>query len=178
MNKLTTTFAGLAIVAAASVAPAFAQTGSQGNFFTPGPFQFSFIGTPGTAGSSFFVNAIPVTENTLDTSGVKTGLLTLTGGKEMDGSPLYTGVTLTFVPNNGAPTVTDTFNYVALANTGAQGYGIANFGVGNSGSTFNLIQGQVTPAVPEASTVISFGALLALGGLAVLRRKSVAKNAA
>ena len=37
----------------------------------------------------------------------------------------------------------------------------------NGGGSFN---GAV---VPEASTVVSFGALLALGGLAVLRRKSV-----
>ena len=36
--------------------------------------------------------------------------------------------------------------------------------------------GPVNP-VPEASTVVSFGALLTLGGLAVLRRKSV-KNVA
>lgn len=179
MNKITTTLAGLALVAGASIAPVFAQTGSQGNFFTPGPFQFSFIGTPGTAGSSFLVNAIPVTFNTLDTTGIKNGLLTLSGGKEIDGGPLYSGVTLSFVPNGGGAVTTDTFNFVALANTGTQGYGIANFGVGNSGSTFNLIQGMATPAaVPEASTVISFGALLALGGLAVLRRKSVAKNAA
>ena len=134
---------------------------------------------PGTAGSSFLGSAIPVTENTLDTTGVKTGLLTLSGGSEIGSGPLYSGVTLSFVPNNGQPTVTDTFNFVALANTTSQGYGIANFGVGNSGSTFNLIQGMVAPAaVPEASTVISFGALLALGGLAVLRRKSVVKNAA
>ncbi len=178
MNKLTTTLAGLAIAATASIAPAFAQTGSQGNFFTPGPFQFSFIGTPGTAGSSFLVSGIKVTENTLDTTGVKTGLLTLSGGKEIDGGPLYSGVNLSFTPDNGNSVVTDTFNFVVLANTTSQGYGIANFGVGNNGSTLNLIQGTPTPAVPEASTVISFGALLALGGLAVLRRKSAAKISA
>lgn len=177
MNKVTSTLAGLALVAGTSIAPAFAQTGSQGNFFTPGPFQFSFIGTPGTAGSSFLVSAIPVTENTLDTTGVKTGLLTLSGGKEIDGGSLYSGVMLSFAPSNGNPVVTDTFNFVSLANTGSQGYGIANFGLGNNGSTFNLIQG--TPAaVPEASTVLSFGALLALGGLAVLRKKTAVKNAA
>ena len=54
MNKLTTTLAGLAFVAAASVAPAFAQ----GNFFTIGPITFSF-----TPANSFTVSSIPVTFN-------------------------------------------------------------------------------------------------------------------
>lgn len=175
MNKLTTTLAGLALVAGASIAPAFAQ----GNFFTPGPFQFSFLPSPGIPGSSFAVTAIPVSYNALSGGSTVLGTLSLFGGSEQDGGSLYTGTKLSFTPAGGtAPTVTDTFNYVVVANTGAQGYGIANFGVGAQGSTFNLIQGTPTPAVPEASTVISFGALLALGGLAVLRRKSVAKNAA
>ncbi len=172
MNKLTTTLAGLALVAGASIAPAFAQ----GNFSTPGPFQFTFIGTPGVAGSSFLINAIPVSYNPLNSVQTLSGLLTLSGGKEIGTGPLYSGVNLSFTPTGGAtPTVTDTFAFTAAVNTVTSGYGFANFNVGANGSNFNLLQGQ---PVPEASTVISFGALLALGGLAVLRRKSVAKNAA
>ena len=61
------------------------------------------------------------------------------------------------------------FTYNNVPGVGAS---IASIGAASDGTTFNLVQ-----AVPEASTVVSFGALLALGGLAVLRRKSV-KNAA
>ena len=175
MNKFTTTLAGLALVAGASIAPAFAQ----GNFSTPGPFLFTFIGTPGTAGSSFLIDAIPVSYAAFGTSVVTTGNLTLFGGSEIDGGPLYSGVKLSFVPTGGTTaTVTDSFAYTIEGNTVADGYGFANFNKGVDGSNFNLLQGHTAPAVPEASTVISFGALLALGGLAVLRRKSVAKNAA
>jgi len=50
---------------------------------------------------------------------------------------------------------------------------IASLGADNAGATFNLVN-----PVPEASTVVSFGALLALGGLAVVLRRKGVKNAA
>ena len=167
MNKVTTTLAGLAVVAAATVAPAFAQ----GNFFTNGPFVFALA-----PANSFTVTAIPVTFNPFGGGAASSGLLSLDSGSEVGTSALYTGTKLTFTPTGGGATITDTFKYVSLIDTVTDGYGIANFGTGQTtGDTFNLLQGN---PVPEASTVLSFGALLALGGLAVLRRKSAVKNAA
>jgi len=167
MNKITTTLAGLAVVAAATVAPAFAQ----GNFFTNGPFVFQLA-----PANSFTVNAVPVTYNPFGGTSATSGLLSLNSGSEVGTSALYTGTNLTFVPNGGGATITDTFAYTALVNTVTNGYGIASLGTGTlTGDTFNMLNGN---PVPEASTVISFGALLALGGLAVLRRKSAVKNAA
>lgn len=170
MNKLTTTLAGLAIVATASIAPAFAQ----GNFFTPGPFNFTF--TPGVPGSTYFVST-PVTFQGLNSAANVPGILTLSGGSELDGGPVYTNTLLSFVGigSGAGTTLSDTVPFSIIGFTGTSGYGIASFGISPKGDNFNLLQGQ---PVPEASTVISFGALLALGGLAVLRRKSVVKNAA
>ena len=167
MNKVTTTLAGLAVVAAATVAPAFAQ----GNFFTNGPFVFQLL-----PANSFTVNAVPVTYSPFGAGAPTSGLLSLNSGSEVGTGPLYTGTQLTFVPTGIGPTITDTFAYTVLVNTVTNGYGIASLGTGTlTGDTFNMLNGN---PVPEASTVISFGALLALGGLAVLRRKSAVKNAA
>ncbi len=165
MNKLTTTLAGLALVAGASIAPAFAQ----GSFTTPGPFVFSF------APSTFTVSSIAVTYNPLAMGSTPiSGFLTLTGGTEIGTSNFYTGTSLSFT--GGSTTVTDSgLTSIVSQNPLTGQYTITSNSPSPAGNSFVLANGA---PVPEASTVISFGALLALGGLAVLRRKSVVKNAA
>lgn len=163
MNKLTSTLAGLALVAGASIAPAFAQ----GSFFATQPFVFSF--TPG----SFTVAAAPVTYNPFGSTTASTGFLTLTGGTEQGTSVIYDNTQLLF--KGATTTFTDTVGQTTVVNLGNNLYSIASVGATPSHDQFNLVPGA---PVPEASTVLSFGALLALGGLAVLRRKTVAKSAA
>ena len=165
MNKLTTTLAGLALVAAASAVPAFAQ-----GTFTAAPFTFSF-----TPANSFTVANQAVNYNPLGTTTIIPGFLTLSGGTILSaGSPVYSGVKLSFSPTvGGTATVTDTFNYAVLAST-PTGY-VLTGGPTATGDSVDLTSGA---PVPEASTVLSFGALLALGGFAVLRRKTAVQNAA
>ena len=164
MNKLTTTLAGLALVAAASAVPAFAQ-GS----FTTSNFTFSF-----TPANSFTVANQLVSYNPLGTTTTSTGFLTLTGGTELGTAPVYSGVSLSFSPTlGGTPTVTDVIPFATLVSTPA-GYMLGG-GPTAAGDSINLNGGA---PVPEASTVLSFGALLALGGFAVLRRKTAVQNAA
>lgn len=164
MNKLTTTLAGLALVAGASIAPAFAQ----GSFFATQPFTFTF------SPSSFSLVSIPVTYNPFGGGASSTGALTLTGGKQEGTSVIYDNTNLLFT--NATTSFTDVIGQTTVVNLGNGSYSIASVGATAKGDQYNLVPGAPA-AVPEASTVISFGALLALGGLAVLRRKSVAKNA-
>ena len=172
MNKLTTTLAGLALVAGASIAPAFAQ-GAFSDLGTTPPFVFSFIGTG--AGSSFSAISQAVNYNALGTTGSTPGFLTLTGGAEIDGSVVYQNTNLSFSTTKGGPALfTDVIGLTTVVPLTGGNYSIASVNASASGNQYNL----TAAPVPEASTVISFGALLALGGLAVLRRKSVAKNAA
>ena len=164
MNKLTTTLAGLALVAAASAVPAFAQ----GSFTSPS-FTFSFA-----PANSFTVANQMVTYNPFGTTTTSTGFLTLTGGTEIGTAPVYSGTVLSFSPTlGGTPTVTDTIPFVTLVSTPA-GYMLGG-GPTTANNSVNLVNGA---PVPEASTVLSFGALLALGGFAVLRRKTAVQNAA
>ena len=173
MNKITSILAGIATVAAVSVAPAFAQ----GNLFSP-PGTFSFVTSMGGvtvtgSGETFnptAVGASPITPVSFTLTGTAvTGFptfynltnLTITG----------TGVGSGATPNTFVETGALQFS---IQTTPAGGTTIASSGPAADGTTFNL----VSAPVPEASTTISFGALLALGGLAlVLRRKGV-KNAA
>ena len=164
MNKVTTTLAGLAIVAAATVAPAFAQ----GAYFATQPFTFAFA-----PANSFTLSSINVTYNPFGGGAPTTGLLSLTGGVQEGTSVVYDNAKLTFV--NGSTTVNDTIAQTTIVPLSNGSYSIASVGATAAGNQFNLVPGA---PVPEASTVISFGALLALGGLAVLRRKSAVKNAA
>ena len=170
MNKITSILAGVATVAAVSVAPAFAQ----GNLFSPpGAFTFTMptATTFSATGSNDSYN--PVNSTTTQVVG-----FTLTG-TEVGSSNTYLlnsliiGTTpinaslFTYNPTNNAL-------FFTFSNTPNTPVAISSLGADNTATTFNL----VAPAVPEASTTISFGALLALGGLAlVLRRKGV-KNAA
>ena len=161
MNKIITTLAGLALVAGASAVPAFAQ----GSFTNSAPFSFS-----GPSGGTFSVTAVPVTYNPLGGS-VQNGFLTLTGSSQVDSSPVFSNTKLTFT--NGGFSITDTIPLATVIAVPSGGFSISSVGASPAGDSFNL----ASSPVPEASTVLSFGALLALGGLAVLRRKSV-KNAA
>ena len=168
MNKITSTLTGLALVAAASVAPAFAQ----GNLFTPAPgSQFTIT----NSGSSFVASGI-AGYNPLGSSTAITATFILSGTQLSAGSPLYTisffGFTPaggTFVPEPGGSLFTD----VTLP-SGATS--VSSVGALPDGTTFNFVTSA--PPVPEASTVVSFGALLALGGLAVVLRRKGVKNAA
>lgn len=164
MNKFTTTIAGLAIVAAATVAPAFAQ----GAFFSTQPFTFSFL-----PANSFTISNIPVTYNPFGGGNSSTGFLTLSGGTEQGNTVIYNNTMLSFT--NNSTTFSDVVPLTTVVPLGNGSYSIASVGATSLGNQYNLVPGA---PVPEASTVISFGALLALGGIAVLRRKSVAKNAA
>ena len=170
MNKITSILAGIATVAAVSVAPAFAQ----GNLFSPpGTFTFTMptATTFSATGSNDSYN--PVTSTATQVVG-----FTLTG-TEVGSSNTYTlnSLIIGTTPINASLfTYNPTGNplFFTFSSTPGTPLSIASLGADNTGTTFNL----VTPAVPEASTTISFGALLALGGLAlVLRRKGV-KNAA
>ena len=167
MNKITATAAGLAIVAAASIAPAFAQ----GSFTTAGPFVFAFSPT-----NSFTVTNLPVAYNPFGGGAASAGFLTLSGGSGMGMGPVFSNTNLSFSPTlGGAATVTDVVPFSFVVPVPGNGYGISSFGPTANQNSFNLRGGN---PVPEASTVLSFGALLALGGFAVLRRKSAVQSAA
>lgn len=165
MNKLTSTLAGLALVAGASVAPAFAQ----GAFLPSSSGTFSFVG------SSFAVNGITASYYNFATNTLYTGTANITGGTAQAAHPdSYDFSTLTFT--DGTYNLTD-IGTAALTFTGTAPTQLVSVSAGNGfNNSFKFGQYKV-PAVPETSTVASFGVLLALGGVALLRRKSV-KNAA
>jgi len=163
MNKITSTLAGLAVVAAASVVPAMAQ----GNLFSP-PGGFNF-GT--TSAGVFTATGTGATFNPINSSTPVTNeSFTLTGTR-IDMSNFFN---LTSLVITGGTNFTENGPLQFSVETAPSGVtSIASVGAAADGTTFNL-----TNPVPEASTTVSFGVLLALGGLAVvLRRKSV-KNAA
>jgi len=172
MNKITSTLAGLAIVAGASIAPAMAQ----GNFTNTAPFTFSFV--PGT---SLNLTNVPVTFNpTAAGTTPSQGLLSITATGPI-GMNFFQTVSLSFTPNAGGtqslPNPDTTFTGLFVnqnPNTGL--FDIASNGTSAGGNSFDLAPGTASP-VPEASTTVSFGALLALGGLAVVLRRKGVKNA-
>ncbi len=167
MNKITTTLAGLALVAGASIAPAFAQ-GAFSNFGGT-PFVFTFTPT----GFSAINQAVKFNPVAGSVSTIQSGFLTLVSSTGT--SPLFFNTSLSFSATPGGPALfTDSVPLTTIIPVGSGNYSIASVNATASGDQYNL----TAAPVPEASTVISFGALLALGGLAVLRRKSVAKNAA
>ena len=172
MNKITSILAGLAVVATASVVPAFAQ----GNLFSP-PGTFSFVTSGATltatgSGETFNPTAIgaspitPVSFTLIGSSiGGSTTFYSLTS-LTINGTGVGSGAT----PNSFVETGPLTFSVVAPPSGGVA---ISSIGAARDGTTFNL----VAAPVPEASTVISFGALLALGGLAVVLRRKGVKSA-
>lgn len=175
MNKITTSILAGVALAAIAVAPASAQV----------PNSFSNVGTtlptfsfgPGNTTYSLTNAAAAFNPGNGGTSTL--GTLSLMGSGFVPGSAYqYATTALTFVPTGGGTTLTETgASSVELfqGSTTFSALGPAGFsGSGNTGDRLNLAYIATAP-VPEASTVISFGALLALGGLAVLRRKSVAR---
>ncbi len=176
MNKITSTLAGLALVAGVSVAPAFAQDlGTPGNLFSP-PGTFSFSMPTATTFSATGTND---TFNPISSATSSTVAFTLTGTR-IDSSNVYVLNTLLIgstATNGSVFTYNPAGNPLDFTFTNVPGapIGIASLGADNMGATFNLVN-----PVPEASTVVSFGALLALGGLAVVaaRRKKTAADVA
>lgn len=165
MNKITSTLAGLAIVATASVAPAFAQ----GNLFNPpGNFTFFFSGA---GNNSFFATSQSVGFNPAGGGATTTAAFSLTGTR-VDSTNIFNVTSLVISPtNDGVFVETNPLQFLVSTLPSGSTF-VGSLGASSDGTSINL-----SSPVPEASTVISFGALLALGGLAVLRRKGV-KNAA
>ena len=168
MNKITSTLAGLAVVATASVVPAFAQ----GNLFSPpGGFSFTTMGSVLTAsgsndsfnplGSATTVNPVSFT---LTGSLISGSIYSVTNYQVLDAS---SNILATLTPGSGLTFVAGT-----AANGGQFISSIGASTAQQAGNTFNLVA-----PVPEASTVVSFGALLALGGLAVVLRRKGVKSA-
>ncbi len=168
MNKFTSTLAGLAVLAAASAVPASAQT-----FTADGPFTFSLSPT------AFSVSSIAAFFNPT-TGPMELGTLSLTGGTSTNGTD-FTGSTLSFTTGGStiSQNVSDIFVNPIPGSSADFISGFAPPAGFSSGFSVALEPGTPNSSpVPEASTVLSFGALLALGGLAVLRRKTAAKSAA
>lgn len=174
MNKITTSILAGVALAAIAAAPASAQSaftnvsGSPLPPFSFGPGNSTYSLTGATA------NYNPTTGNTL------TGTLSLMGSGLVAGSSYnYNTTTLNFVATDGTTfNETGPSNVSLFTNTaGVTSYTFSALDGGFSGSnhTGDRLNLSYVAPVPEASTVISFGALLALGGLAVLRRKSVAR---
>ena len=171
MNKITSTLAGLAVVATASVVPAFAQ----GNLFSP-PGTFTFV----TSGATLTATGSGETFNptAAGSAPITPVSFTLVGSSIGGSTTFYNLTSLTVNGTNvggaGVNTFTETgaltFSVIAPPSGGVA---ISSIGAARDGTTFNL----VAAPVPEASTVISFGALLALGGLAVVLRRKGVKNA-
>ena len=172
MNKITSTLAGLALAATASVVPAFAQ----GNLFSP-PGSFTFV----TSGATLTATGSGETFNPIGTTMPITPVsFTLTGLSIGGSSTFYNLTSLVInganVGGAGVNTFTETgaLTFSALAPPSG-GVAISSIGAAADGTTFNL----VSAPVPEASTVVSFGALLALGGLVLVtaRRKKMNTSA-
>ena len=171
MNKITSILAGLAVVATASVVPAFAQ----GNLFSP-PGTFSFV----TSGATLTATGSGETFNptAIGASPITPVSFTLIGSSIGGSTTFYNLTSLVITGTNvggmNVNTFTETgpltFSVVAPPSGGTA---ISSIGAAADGTTFNL----VAAPVPEASTVISFGALLALGGLAVVLRRKGVKSA-
>ena len=103
-------------------------------------------------------------------------------GSSINGSSIFynltsltingTGVGSGNTPNSFVEIGPLTFSVIAPPSGGVA---ISNIGAAADGTTFNL----VSAPIPEASTVVSFGALLALGGLVLVtaRRKKMNTSA-
>lgn len=161
MNKLISTFAGLAFAAGIGVAPAFAQ----GSLFTPpGTFTFAFtnLGTP-----NFVANGNSVGFNPIAGGPSTTASFALTG-TQISGA-LYQVTSLVFTPAGGvAFTEINPLQFVVVTPP-AGGLAVASIGAASDGTTFNLFS-----PVPEASTTVSLGLMLAFGGcgLGLARRRA------
>jgi hypothetical protein len=176
MNKITSTLTGLALVAAASVAPAFAGGGfspSGTGTFTATPTSFTLSGVSAsyfdfTAGALYTGTASVIggTQEVAHPTAFDSSVLSFTGTETFPAAGATNGFSFT---DSGTAVLTFTGSGASQVVTVSGGKGFSN--------SFKFGDYPDPAAVPEASTVASFGVLLALGSLAVLRRKSV-KNAA
>ena len=166
MNKLTSTFAGLALAAGVSVAPAFAQ----GNLFSPpGSFTFSV-----PAAATFTASGIGETFNPTTGSPVLNEGFLLIGSQVPGSTFLYNVTTFQVIgPTSFSEPGPLQFTVFSLP---AGGVSIASVGAAADGTTFNLVGGS---PVPEASTTASFGLLLmlGLGGLLVAAKRKKTASA-
>lgn len=168
MNKIIPILAGVALAAAVATpasAGIFAPLGNSAPVFAFTP--------PGMSG--YTLTAAPVTYYT----GFGQGAVGTAGTLNITGTNLLAGSTYTYLNStlNFSPTQSGTDFSPAFTETGATSVALVNGGTFISGaglSRGDFLNLNYAP-VPEASTVVSFGALLALGGVALLRRKSVAR---
>lgn len=172
MNKITTILAGVALAAAVAV-PASAAPVATGSFGTAPSSTFPAFSFTPPGMSGYTLTGAPV-KYTFGSNAPVFGTLNLVGTDLVAGSSYkYNNTTLTFNPTVGTGFTETGKSSVDITDGvytfSARGGGFS--GSGHSGDDLNL---KYSP-VPEASTVVSFGALLALGGLALLRRKSVAR---
>ncbi len=171
MNKFTSTLAGLALVAGASIAPAFAQDNG-GNLFAP-PGTFSFVtnstGMLTASGSGETFNTL-----TGPTASFAPVSFTLTG--QLVAGTIFNLTSFNVTSNGTTVDSLDGNSGLLFVASSAPGGGqfLSSIGASRGGTTFNLVNAPV----PEASTTVSFGVLLALGGLAVVLRRKGVKNAA
>lgn len=195
MTKMTKTLMGtavaLALAAGAGVAPAFAGTTTESFTQISGAQQFSFNNTNGMFSFDVPVNITGTMDNgILSINGTTSGPVTTFGTISSESAinstfsfANFTGSAGNFSSSSVASgSLIDQGNTtgVSLGNgTQAFTFGgtVPGFTLGSSSGFFPVSGGSgsltTSNPVPEASTVVSFGALLALGGLAVLRRKSV-----
>ncbi len=175
MNKISTSILAGVALAAIAAAPVSAQTTTPNAFTNVGSALPTFSFGPGN--TTYTLTNAAAAFNPGNGTASTLGTLSLMGSGLVAGSTYnYTTTALSFVPNSGGNTLTETgpTNVTLFGNSVTFSALDGGFsGSGNTGDRLNLSY-NVAP-VPEASTVISFGALLALGGLAVLRRKSVAR---
>ena len=174
MNKITSTLAGIALATGVGIAPAFAQAPTPGFLFTPpnGSSSFTFSGA-GT--SSFIATSGSVGFNPSGTGATTTTSFSLTG--TLISGSLYQVTSLTFNPAGGVPNIEVNPLQFTVFSLPSGAVSLASVGSATDGTGFNLLSAPV----PEASTVVSFGGLLALGGLALAaakRKKTGVKTAA
>ena len=92
------------------------------------------------------------------------------------GQTLFSQTNLASVPGPPDPSDYTLYSFTAVATSAAS---TLNFGFRNDGSYFHLDDVSITPAaVPEASTTLSLGLLLALGGVTVIARRKRSVNTA
>ena len=155
--------------------------------FTPGGAPATLIGTTSDSLSALAFSptgtlyGLGKGDGDVFTFNTSTGASTLVGnlGVGLDptgGQPALSPISaLTFSGSSLFASINDQL-YTVNTSTGAAS--LVAPGAGGTGFGFSSISGlvpagAVPAAVPEASTVVSFGALLALGGLLVIRRRKL-----
>lgn len=151
--------------------------------FTPGGAPATLIGTTSDSLSALAFSpsgtlyGLGKGDGNVFTFNTSTGASTLVGNlgvglDPMGGQPALSPISaLTFSGGSLFASINDQL-YTVNTSTGAAS--LYAPGAGGTGIGFSSISGLVpAAAVPEASTVVSFGALLALGGLLIIRRRKL-----